>query len=134
MHKKLTFSIIRDSIQKKGTQNESCKLFKKLIECDTSFVDVGMGIYEVDGQLLGVIRTTTSTKDSRNHLEKRISFADAGDDEYATNVQIAELNALNAALAVIQWKKLSGFYQDLGRERNTTYTINTGQLIHEDAA
>lgn len=109
-------------------------IIKKLIEYDTSFVDVGMGIYEVDGQLLGVIRTTTSTKDSRNHLEKRISFADAGDDEYATNVQIAELNALNAALAVIQWKKLSGFYQDLGRERNTTYTINTGQLIHEDAA
>jgi len=37
-------------------------------------------------------------------------------------------------LAVIQWKKVFGFYQDLGKERNSTYTINTGQLIHEDAA
>lgn len=116
------------------TSPVKASIIKKLVEHDISFVDVGMGIYEVDGQLLGVIRTTTSTKDSRNHLEKRISFADAGEDEYATNIQIAELNALNAALAVIQWKKLSGFYQDLGRERNTTYTINTGQLIHEDAA
>ena len=116
------------------TSPVKASIIKKLVERDISFVDVGMGIYEVDGQLLGVIRTTTSTKDSRNHLEKRISFADAGEDEYATNIQIAELNALNAALAVIQWKKLSGFYQDLGRERNTTYTINTGQLIHEDAA
>jgi hypothetical protein len=88
----------------------------------------------VDGQLLGMMRITTSTKDSRDHLEKRISFAEPSEDEYATNIQIAELNALNAALAVIQWKKVFGFYQDLGRERNSTYTINTGQLIHEDAA
>ncbi len=109
-------------------------IIRKLMEYEISFVDVGMGVYEVDGHLLGMMRTTTSTKDSRDHVAKRISFAEAGEDEYATNIQIAELNALNAALAVIQWKKVVGFYQDLGREHNSTYTINTGQLIHEDAA
>ena len=109
-------------------------IIKKLIECEISFIDVGMGVHEVDGSLLGIIRTTTSTKDARDHIKKRISFAEIGEDEYDTNIQIVELNAFNAALAVIQWKKVSGFYQDLGKEYHTTYTINTGQLIHEDAA
>jgi hypothetical protein len=109
-------------------------IVKKLIECEISFVDVGMGINEVDGSLIGIIRTTTSTKDARNHIKKRISFAEDGEDEYSTNIQIAELNAFNAALAVIKWKKLSGFYQDFGKEHHSTYTINTGQLSNNDAA
>jgi len=115
------------------TSSVKANIIKKLIECEISFVDVGMGIHEVDGSLLGIIRTTSSTKDARDHIEKRISFAGGGEDDYSTNIQIAELNALNAALAVIQWKKLYGFYQDFGKEHHSTYTINTGQLLHEDA-
>lgn len=109
-------------------------IVNKLIELGTSFIDVGMGIEEVDGSLLGIIRTTASTKDARNHIAKRISFAEPKDGEYSTNIQIAELNAFNAALAVIKWKKLCSFYQDLRKEHNSTYAINTGQLIHEDEA
>lgn len=110
------------------------EIIKKLIECEISFIDVGMGIYKAeDGSLVGVIRVTTSTKDARDHIEKRLSFSESVDDEYTTNIQIAELNAFNAVLAVIQWKKVYGFYQDVLREYNTTYTINTGQLIHEDS-
>lgn len=109
-------------------------IINRLIECGISFIDVGMGIHEVDGSLIGIIRTTLSTKDARDHIGKRISFAEGDDDDYSTNIQIAELNALNAALAVIKWKKLYGFYQDFGKEHNSTYTINTGQLLHEDEA
>lgn len=107
-------------------------IIKKLIEYEIGFVDVGMGIHEVDGSLLGIIRTTTSTKETRDHIEKRIPFDGGAEDEYSSNIQIAELNALNAALAVIQWKKVFGFYQDFGKEYNSNYTINTGQLFHED--
>jgi hypothetical protein len=32
-------------------------------------------------------------------------------NEYHTNIQIAELNALNASLAVIKYKQLRGFYR-----------------------
>ena len=53
-------------------------------------------------------------------------------DEYSTNIQIADLNMLNAALAVIKWKKLCGFYQDLEREHNCTYSINVNQLLSEE--
>lgn len=37
-------------------------------------------------------------------------LADSPDDMYRTNVQIGELNALNACLAVIRFKQLRGFY------------------------
>ena len=46
------------------------------------------------------------------------------------NAQLAELNALNAALAVIKWKKVRGFYNDLMREFNSEYVIDGNKLIN----
>lgn len=93
-----------------------------------TFIDVGMGVRIGDNNLLGVVRTTTSRPDDRDQLRKYVSFNDETDDEYATNIQIADLNMLNAALAVIKWKKLCGFYQDLGQEHHCAYSINVNQL------
>ena len=45
------------------------------------------------------------------------------DDAYAENVQIADMNALNAVLAVIKWKKRMGVYADLERELHCVYSI-----------
>jgi hypothetical protein len=39
-------------------------------------------------------------------------MSDAPENVYRTNVQIGELNALNAALAVIRYKQLFAFYDD----------------------
>jgi hypothetical protein len=94
------------------------------------FVDVGIGVQVVDGSLLGILRVTTNTPKQRDHFKKFVSFDD-GDDDYSTNIQIAELNMLNAALAVIKWKKLAGFYQDLEDEHHCTYSINVNQLLSE---
>jgi hypothetical protein len=49
------------------------------------FIDVGMGVFEE-------------------------AFVK---NECGRNIQIADLNALNAALAVVKWKKLYRFYVDL---------------------
>jgi hypothetical protein len=81
------------------------------------------------------LRVTTSTSQKREHVRKkdRIPFSDGdGNDEYSRNIQIADLNALNAALAVVKWKKLSGFYRDLEHEHFSTYTIDGHTLINED--
>lgn len=94
-----------------------------------SFIDVGMGVHVGDNNLLGVLRVTTSIPAKRDHLSKLISFEDGTDDEYSTNIQIADLNMLNAALAVVKWKKIFGFYQDLEGEVNSTYSINVNQLL-----
>ncbi|RSK23857.1 MULTISPECIES: ThiF family adenylyltransferase [Hymenobacter] len=101
------------------------------------FVDVGMGVYHnVQANALGgIVRVTTSTAQQRTHVYagQRISFGDAdGGNEYQQNIQIADLNALNAALAVVKWKKQAGFYLDLEREFHSTYTIDGNILQNED--
>jgi hypothetical protein len=108
-------------------------IMEKLEEFGLPFIDVGMGVYLSEGFLGGILRVTTSTPAQRDHVRKRVSFAGNADrNEYVTNIQIAELNALNAALAVIKWKKLAGFYQDLDFEHHCTYTIGGNMLRNED--
>lgn len=99
------------------------------------FTDVGMGIHEVDGALLGLVRTTTSTRAQRDHVAKRIPLDDGqAANDYAHNIQIADLNALNAALAVIKWKKLCGFYTDQEQEHSSVYMIGGNHLVNDDQA
>jgi len=97
-----------------------------------TFIDVGLGVNIVEDNLIGTLRVTTGTTSKFDHISNRIGFDVIEDNEYATNIQIADLNAFNALMAVIKWKKLCGFYQDLKQEYNSTYTINTSQLINED--
>jgi hypothetical protein len=66
------------------------------------FADVGIGLEIVDEQLIGIVRTTTTTESQHGHVNDKISFSDGKDDAYSTNIQIADLNALNATLAVIK--------------------------------
>lgn len=75
-----------------------------------SFIDVGMGVTDTGGGLTGMLRVSTSTPG------RRVSVSTGGGtepDEYARNIQIGDLNALNAALAVLQWKRNLGFYADM---------------------
>lgn len=97
------------------------------------FIDVGMGLYENDGSIGGKVRTTTSVPGMQQHIARRISLVQTeGANEYERNIQIAELNALNAALAVIKWKKLRGFYFDLGEEHHSTYTLTGNTMTNAD--
>lgn len=108
-------------------------IVEKLEAFGIAFIDVGMGVYLSAGSLGGILRVTTSTPAQRDHVRKRISFSDDADrNEYDANIQIAELNALNAALAVIKWKKLVCFFQDLDHEHHSTYTIGGNMLLNED--
>jgi hypothetical protein len=98
-----------------------------------SFVDCGIGVQEVHGSLRGIVRATASTPQKNDHLNRRVSFTPPGiDNDYERNIQVADLNALNAILAVIKWKKLSGFYHDFTNEHDTTYTINSHLLTRNE--
>jgi len=99
------------------------------------FVDVGMGLYATERGIGGTIRVTTAVHDQQSRIweRNRLPLSDAGaDDIYASNVQVAELNALTATLAVIRWKKLFGFYADFEHERFSAYCIDGNLLINED--
>lgn len=112
-------------------------LIQRLEQTGIPYIDVGMGLYEVDGSLGGQLRLVASTVTHRNHVwaRSRIPLAEPdANDAYSQNIQIADLNALNASLAVIKWKKLAGFYQDLEREHFSVYQVNGNCLINEDLA
>jgi hypothetical protein len=99
----------------------------------TPFIDVGMGIVLDNGQLSGIVRTTTSTTETRDSAARHLSFAEGGvgANEYSSNIQIAELNALNAAIAVIRWKKLFGVYRDTRKEVYAGYSVASGEMVVE---
>jgi hypothetical protein len=108
-------------------------IVEKLEELNVPFTDVGMGVQLNNGFLGGILRVTTSTEKKRDHLRGRVSFGDAtAGNEYDRNIQIADLNALNAALAVVKWKKLFGFYRDLKFEHHSQFSIDGNLLLNED--
>jgi ThiF family len=107
----------------------------KLIEASVPFVDCGIGVYTVEQALAGVVRVTTGTSSKHDHILQQVPFTDGEvNNEYAQNIQIADLNALNAALAVIRWKKLCTFYGDLEREHSSAYSIDGNCIANGDNA
>lgn len=104
-------------------------VIEKLEEFGLPFIDVGLSVDQYRGSLGGMVCVTTSTPTQRDHLRSWVDLSDPDpDDIYDQNIQVAELNALNAAHAVIRWKKLCGFYRDLGHEHFSAYTLDRNQL------
>ena len=97
------------------------------------FIDVGMGVSEECGSLTGMLRATANTDQSRGLVSYAIDESEEGiaPDEYSSNIQIADLNAMNAVLAVIKWKKIMGFYIDTEYEYRSTYIIRDNFLENE---
>ena len=87
-------------------------IFDLLISKGIPFIDVGMGLNRKRGPISGLLRTTYySAEHGQEVREKELApLTDDPDDIYRTNIQISELNALNACLAVIRFKQLRGFY------------------------
>jgi hypothetical protein len=104
------------------------------------FADVGMDLHraEDDSPIGGGMRVTTSSKEKSSHVWEygRIPIADgeaAGKvNEYVTNIQVAELNAMNAALAVIKWKKMLGYYADFRHEHFTAFSLESNAMVNQD--
>lgn len=117
-------------------RGEARKLIVDQLEVGgVSFIDVGMGVYQAETSLGGLVRATTSTPAQRHHVHDRdrIPFGDPDEaNDYEQNIQIADLNALNACFAVIKFKKLLGFYTDLESEHNAIYEIDGNNTINED--
>ena len=96
------------------------------------FVDLGMNVSMVGDSLRGALRKTYIRPGDEAYL-KHIALEPQKDDEdlYSQNIQVAELNALNAILGIMAWKKHFGFYLTADLIHNTTYIIDEEELIHE---
>ena len=81
----------------------------------------------------GSVRTTLVDHDPTRDHSTRVPTAVHGEgNEYEANIQIAEINALNAALAVIRWKRHAGIYDDLEHERHSIYDIDGNTITNDD--
>ena len=106
-----------------------------LQEQNIPFIDVGMDLMmgPEAQDLLGTCRVTMSTPSKSDHFQRHVPMTeDLSDDLYRKNIQVADMNALNAALAVNLWKKYCGFYQDLYQVHHTTYSINSQSLTRNE--
>ena len=89
-------------------------IFDLLISLGIPFIDVGMGLDRKRGPINGMLRVTYYPPEGAREIRDKglAELVDNVDDIYRTNIQIGELNALNACLAVIKYKQVRGFYLD----------------------
>jgi hypothetical protein len=90
------------------------EIFDLLISLGIPFIDCGLGLNRKQGPLAGALRATYYPvgKAAELRAKQLAEEVDDPDDIYRKSVQIAELNALNACLAVIRYKQVRGFYVD----------------------
>ena len=110
------------------------KILKYLQSQKIPFMDSGIGVELNKGSLTGLIRNSTCTETKGDHFwnSKYISYGENPENLYDKNIQIAELNLLNAGFAVLKWKKLLGFYHDLTGEHNMFYRINANKIQNDE--
>ncbi len=90
------------------------KIIDLLVAKNIPFIDVGMGLNRKRGPIAGSMRATYFAADKGGEVREQqlVPTHDTQDDIYKTNIQIGELNAVNAGLAVLLYKKQRGFYVD----------------------
>lgn len=104
-----------------------------LTQNQVPFIDTGISVSNNSGILNAMIRADFWSADSKSRILKYLDFSnDVRDDPYNSNIQIAELNAMAAILAIIRWKKYYGYYADLTQNAHEVYTIADGEITHEN--
>jgi len=92
-------------------------------------IEVGMGIQDEGGRLSGLLAVV-------NHFpgtsERAMTAASSAPGEYDRNIQTADLNCLNAMLAVINWKKYLTYYAEFEQVDETVYRVFTGTIRNGD--
>lgn len=110
------------------------EIFDLLIELKIPFIDVGLGLKRSNaGPLSGMLRTTYFSEENAGKVRKK-KLANESEDPnnlYKTNIQISELNALNACIAVMQYKQLKKFYDGDSASFNTLFNISSVSMVRE---
>jgi hypothetical protein len=95
-----------------------------------AFVDVGMGLNKDEGGLYGFIRMAGGEDGDFDRLKGTpyLPAENAHDREYRAQPQLAELNALNAAMAVVRFKQRMRVYGRMTESAAVVFDIAAIQL------
>jgi len=96
------------------------------------FSDMGLGVNAVDGLLSATVRVSTGTPDHPVDRVRMPVHSSGPENDYRHNIQIGELNALNATLAVLKWKKIAGIYADMEGEHFATFSTSMNATVNAD--
>lgn len=127
----VTFAFV--CVDKGSSRSE---IFALLMRLNIPFIDVGMGLARDKGPISGTLRTTYYPTEGAQEIfaQKLSPLVDMPDDIYQNNIQIAELNALNACMAIIKYKQIRGFYADDSYFYHMLFTLdnlkNAGESGH----
>lgn len=102
-----------------------------LVQKGIPFVDVGIGVDKVpeDEKLIARIRVTAIDTGSMSLLDG-LPTADDQENAVYNNIQVAELNALNAMLAIVVYKQKIGFYSEEIAVKTLRYILAWNRLSH----
>lgn len=102
------------------------------------FVDVGMDILlnRETNSLYGSCRSTLITPAKSDHFEKHVASlgTDDGDDVYKSNIQVADMNAFNAIIAVMMWKQHCGFYENPHKPHHIIFAVNLNSMARAETS
>ena len=115
------------------------EIVKELLDRRIPFVHVGMAVQiqqDDEGKVFGQPAMVTSLITPEDQwtiedIQKRINLREGKENQqelYGRNIQMAELNAMNAGFAVIQWKKYRGVYRDEWGVRDSIYDVGLQML------
>jgi hypothetical protein len=99
------------------------------------FIDVGMGLKKDNGMMVisGQCRATLCSPAKNDHMSTYVDTHDNREDAlYASNIQVADMNALNATLAIMLWKQYFGFYADTEKSHNLSFAIGFQSLVRSE--
>ena len=88
-------------------------------------IEVGMGIRDEDGHLSGLLAVVNHFPDKP---EQAVAAATGLANDYDRNIQVSDLNCLNAVLAVGNWKKHLSYYASAEEADETVYKVFTGTI------
>src|SRR5581483_8213376 len=109
-------------------------IFDLLISNRIPFIDVGMGLKRSgSGPIDGTLRATYySVEDGQRLRDLRLAeLVEDPADEYRVHIQTAELNALNASLAIIKFKQIKGFYLEKDALNSLVMQVGNIKTFHE---
>ena len=105
-----------------------------LADHNKSFIDSGLGFtVSEQGKIVGQIRVTTGFPEHYDHLKDSFGCQSGEDDLYASNIQVAELNAMAAELMILRWKRMLGFYGDMTsvNDANFIFTVQENTVFNQ---
>lgn len=91
------------------------------------FIDVGLGLSQAETGLTGLLKTTAYLP-GNGLVPPTRPATPPGEDDYSSNIQVADLNALNALMAVIAWKRYLGYYASHAPASEIVYKLFLNEI------